>query len=105
VVFLILRHLRSALIVALVVPVAVLASFGAMAVFGIPSNIMSLAGIAIAIGVLADSALVMTENAYSRLQERGAPPRRACAGLSPFAKALQAGSIVSATSSVHHRLP
>lgn len=78
VVFLILRHLRSALIVALVVPVAVLASFGAMAVFGIPSNIMSLAGIAIAIGVLADSALVMTENAYSRLQECGAAgPRQA----------------------------
>jgi Cu(I)/Ag(I) efflux system membrane protein CusA/SilA len=70
-VMLVLRHLRSALVVVLTLPVAVLASFALMAALDIPSNIMSLAGIAVAIGVLADSALVMTENAYTRLQEAG----------------------------------
>ena len=88
VVLLMLGHLRSAMVVVLTLPVAVLGSFLLMAVFGIPSNIMSLAGIAIAIGVLADSAIVMMENAYTRLAEhdaKGGPPgerlavaRRAC---------------------------
>jgi len=69
-VLLVLRHLRSSLVVVLTLPVAMLAAFALMAVFRIPLNIMSLAGIAIAIGVLADSAIVMTENAYTRLQQR-----------------------------------
>jgi Cu(I)/Ag(I) efflux system membrane protein CusA/SilA len=69
-VLLVLRHLRSSLVVVLTLPVAVLGSFLLMHLFGIPSNIMSLAGIAIAIGVLADSAIVMTENAYTRLHLR-----------------------------------
>lgn len=69
-VLLVLRHLRSSLVIVLTLPVAVLAAFGLMKVFGVTSNIMSLAGIAIAIGVLADSAMVMTENAYTRLHER-----------------------------------
>ncbi len=66
-VLLVLGHVRSALVVVLTLPVAVLASFACMWLFGVPSNIMSLAGIAIAIGVLADSAIVMTENAHARL--------------------------------------
>lgn len=68
-VLLILGHLRSSLVVVLTLPVAVLASFVLMRLFGISSNIMSLSGIAIAIGVLADSAIVMTENALTRLHE------------------------------------
>ena len=66
-VLLVLGHARSALVVVLTLPVAVLASFACMWLFGVSSNIMSLAGIAIAIGVLADSAIVMTENAHARL--------------------------------------
>jgi Cu/Ag efflux pump CusA len=69
-VLLVLGHLRASLVVIVTLPVAVLAAFLGMHLFGVPSNIMSLAGIAIAIGVLADSAVVMTENAYSRLHDR-----------------------------------
>ena len=57
-----LWHFRSVLIVTIPLPAAILASFILMSVFGITSNIMSLAGIAIAIGVLVDAAIVITEN-------------------------------------------
>ncbi|HEY5792843.1 MAG TPA: CusA/CzcA family heavy metal efflux RND transporter, partial [Chthoniobacterales bacterium] len=57
-----LWHFRSILIVTLPLPVSILISFILMRGFGITSNIMSLAGIAIAIGVLVDAGIVMTEN-------------------------------------------
>ncbi|MGH9602335.1 MAG: efflux RND transporter permease subunit [Terriglobales bacterium] len=57
-----LWHFRSILIVTLPLPLAVLTSFLLMRQFGISSNIMSLGGIAIAIGVLVDAGIVMTEN-------------------------------------------
>ena len=57
-----LWHFRSILIVTFPLPVSILISFILMNLFGISSNIMSLAGIAIAIGVLVDAAIVMTEN-------------------------------------------
>src|SRR5262249_17813309 len=57
-----LWHFRSILIVTFPLPVAILISFILMKEFGITSNIMSLSGIAIAIGVLVDAAIVMTEN-------------------------------------------
>jgi len=57
-----LWHFRSILIVTLPLPLAVLTSFLLMKYFGISSNIMSLGGIAIAIGVLVDAGIVMTEN-------------------------------------------
>jgi Cu(I)/Ag(I) efflux system membrane protein CusA/SilA len=57
-----LWHFRSILIVTLPLPVSILISFILMKEFGITSNIMSLSGIAIAIGVLVDAAIVMTEN-------------------------------------------
>jgi Cu(I)/Ag(I) efflux system membrane protein CusA/SilA len=57
-----LWHFRSILIVTLPLPVSILVSFILMKEFGITSNIMSLTGIAIAIGVLVDAAIVMTEN-------------------------------------------
>ncbi|MSU20157.1 MAG: efflux RND transporter permease subunit, partial [Pedosphaera sp.] len=57
-----LWHFRSILIVTFPLPVAILISFILMNQFGITSNIMSLSGIAIAIGVLVDAAIVMTEN-------------------------------------------
>ncbi len=72
-----LFHLRSALIIILSVPIAVLASFILMRQFGITSNIMSLGGVAIAVGVLVDAAIVMVENAYRHLaeqRERGEEP-------------------------------
>jgi Cu(I)/Ag(I) efflux system membrane protein CusA/SilA len=71
-----LWHFPSAFVPILTIPVAVLLSFVPMAALGVTSNIMSLAGIAISIGVLVDGAIVEMENAYKRLeawQEAGRP--------------------------------
>jgi len=65
-----LFHLRSALIVIATLPVAVLISFVPMAWLGVSSNIMSLGGLALAIGVLVDAAIVMVENGHRALSER-----------------------------------
>jgi len=65
-----LLHFRSVLIVTLPLPLAVLTAFLFMRYLGITSNIMSLAGIAIAIGVLVDAAIVVTENAFRFIQQR-----------------------------------
>ena len=64
VILLFLWHFPSAFVPILTIPVAVVISFVPMAFFGITSNIMSLAGIAISIGVLVDGAIVEMENAY-----------------------------------------
>ncbi len=64
-----LFHLRSALVAVLTLPVAILLSFLAMYYFGITSNIMSLAGIAISIGAMVDAVIVMIENAHKRLEQ------------------------------------
>ena len=67
-------HFRSILIVTLPLPLAVLMSFLGMYYAGISSNIMSLAGIAIAIGVLVDAGIVVTENAFRFVEQRGVDP-------------------------------
>ena len=67
-----LLHARSALVVMIVLPLSVLFSFIAIRYLGLSSNIMSLGGIAIAIGELADAAIVLIENAHVRLA--AAPP-------------------------------
>lgn len=63
-----LLHLRSSLIVVLSLPVGILAAFVVMRWQGINANIMSLGGIAIAIGVMVDSAIVMIENVHKRIE-------------------------------------
>jgi Cu(I)/Ag(I) efflux system membrane protein CusA/SilA len=70
VILLFLLHLRSSLIVASSLPYAVLLCFIAMKVFGISANIMSFAGIAIAIGTLVDMGIIVTENIHMSLAER-----------------------------------
>jgi Cu(I)/Ag(I) efflux system membrane protein CusA/SilA len=70
-----LLHFRSILIVTIPIPLAVLTAFLFMRYLGITSNIMSLAGIAIAIGVLVDAAIVMTENAFRFIEKRGIDTR------------------------------
>ena len=70
-----LLHLRSILIVTIPIPLAVLTAFLFMRYLGITSNIMSLAGIAIAIGVLVDAAIVVTENAFRFIEKRGIDTR------------------------------
>jgi copper/silver efflux system protein len=64
VVLLFLLHFRSVLRIIIEIPVAVLIAFICMKIFGLTSNIMSLGGIAIAIGVVVDSSIVLVENAY-----------------------------------------
>jgi copper/silver efflux system protein len=70
-----LLNVRSVLIVTIPLPLAVLIAFLFMRYLGITSNIMSLAGIAIAIGVLVDAAIVVTENAFRFMERRGVNPR------------------------------
>jgi Cu(I)/Ag(I) efflux system membrane protein CusA/SilA len=73
-----LMHFRSVLIVSAPLPIAVLIAFILMRVLGITSNIMSLMGIAIAIGVLVDAGIVITENCFRQLEkesEGGGAPR------------------------------
>lgn len=65
--FLFLWNFGASLITVVALVVGVLITFANMKVFGIPSNIMSLWGIAIAIGTMVDAAIVVTENAYNRL--------------------------------------
>jgi len=69
-ILLIMGHLGGAFIVSITLPLAVLFSFLMMKLVGIPSNIMSLAGIAISVGILEDQAVVMTENAAHHLTRR-----------------------------------
>src|ERR1043165_1357528 len=64
-----LFHFRSALIPIITLPIAVLASFIPMYYLRVSSNIMSLGGLALAIGVLVDAAIVMVENGYRHLSE------------------------------------
>jgi copper/silver efflux system protein len=70
-----LMHFRSILIVTIPLPLAVLLSFLGMYYAGITSNIMSLAGIAIAIGVLVDAGIVVTENAFRYVEQRRVDPQ------------------------------
>ena len=66
--FVFLLHLRSSLVAIVALPLGVLASFGVMEAQGINANIMSLGGIAIAIGAMVDAAIVMIENAHRHLE-------------------------------------
>jgi Cu(I)/Ag(I) efflux system membrane protein CusA/SilA len=69
VVFLFLGQMRPSLIIALVLPFGVLASYLGMKLIGLPANIMSLSGIAIAIGVMVDAGIALTENVSRMLAE------------------------------------
>jgi len=74
-----LFHLPSALVVILTLPVAIIISFICMYYLGVTSNIMSLSGIAIAIGTMVDASIIMVENAHKELEEweqRGSPGSR-----------------------------
>jgi Cu(I)/Ag(I) efflux system membrane protein CusA/SilA len=69
-----LLHFRSALVAIIMLPVGILMAFGTMKLLGLGANIMSLGGIAIAIGAMIDAAIVMIENAHKHL-ERAEPGR------------------------------
>ncbi len=71
-----LLHVRSALVAIIMLPIGVLMAFAAMKALGIGSNIMSLGGIAIAIGAMVDAAIVMIENAHKHLERAQSDKRR-----------------------------
>jgi cobalt-zinc-cadmium resistance protein CzcA len=68
--FLFLGELRSALVVIVTLPLAMLIAFIGMEQFGLSANLMSLAGLAIGIGMMVDGAVVMVENAFRIMAER-----------------------------------
>jgi Cu(I)/Ag(I) efflux system membrane protein CusA/SilA len=70
-----LFHFRSALVAIVTLPLAVLLALVAMRWIGLTSNIMSLGGIAIAIGVMVDAAIVMIENAHKHIEREEAKPK------------------------------
>lgn len=70
IVIIFLFHLRSALSIIIQIPVTIATSFILLNAFDISSNIMSLTGIALAIGVIVDNGIIMSENAYKHLSER-----------------------------------
>jgi copper/silver efflux system protein len=86
-----LLHLRSSLVFIVILPLGILAAFLVMYVQGINANIMSLGGIAIAIGAMVDASVVMIENVHRRLEGREEPTPRerleiigsACAEVGP----------------------
>ena len=67
-----LLHFRSSLVAIVTLPLGVLISLGIMYEAGISANIMSLGGIALAIGVMVDAAVIMIENAHKHIEH--APP-------------------------------
>ena len=74
-----LFHLPSALVVIVTLPIAIIISFICMYYLGVTSNIMSLSGIAIAIGAMVDASIIMVENAHKKLEEweqQGSPGNR-----------------------------
>jgi copper/silver efflux system protein len=76
VILLFLWHIPSAIVPIVTIPVAVLLAFIPMYLLGVTSNIMSIAGIAISIGVLVDGAIVEVENAYKKLELWNASGRK-----------------------------
>ena len=72
VIFIFLLHVRSAFVALITLPLGVLGAFVIMSAQGITANIMSLGGIAIAIGTMVDASIVMVENANRRLSDLGA---------------------------------
>jgi len=72
IVLLFLLHLRSAVSIIIQIPITIATSFILLNAFGLSSNIMSLTGIALAIGVIVDNGIIMSENAYRHLAEEQA---------------------------------
>jgi Cu(I)/Ag(I) efflux system membrane protein CusA/SilA len=99
-----LMHVRSALVAILMLPVGVLMAFIAMRLLGMNSNLMSLGGIAIAIGAMIDAAIVMIENAHKHL-ERLPEGQRPSASRRCWPPARKWGRRCSSRSDHHRLLP
>ncbi|MCK4867701.1 MAG: efflux RND transporter permease subunit, partial [Alphaproteobacteria bacterium] len=96
-----LRSGRATLVIALAIPVSVVASFVAMAMLGRSLNVVSLAGIAFAVGMVVDAAIVVLENIY-RLRQQGRPAAQAA---HDGAKQVWGAILVSALTTVMVFIP
>ncbi len=77
VIFIFLRSLRSSFIPAIVIPVAVMGTFGVMSILGFSINVITLLGLILAIGLLVDDAIVMLENIYRHMEQEHEDPIQA----------------------------
>lgn len=89
-----LAHLRSSLIVLIVLPLTVGLTFLLMKIFGIDSNIMSLGGIAIAIGAMVDASIVMIENAHKAIHKQEGKLERELTNAERIATIVKASQVV-----------
>ena len=95
VLFFFLRDLRATLIVGAAIPISVLATIALMYFNGFTLNVISLAGIALGIGMLVDGSIVVLESIYRRLHEGERPTAAAIAGSNEVAMAIAAGTLTT----------
>jgi len=93
VVLLIMRHLRTSLLISVLLPLGVLGTFVAMKYVGVDANVMALSGIAIAIGTMVDMGIVFTENIAERLDK--APPNEDRVRIVPRATGEVAAAVMT----------
>src|SRR5882762_4251875 len=95
VMFLFLQNFRATLIPTIVVPVALLGTFGAMLAFRFSINVLTMFGMVLSIGILIDDAIVVVENVVRIMAEEGLPPREATRkAMSQITGALNSSSLV-----------
>jgi HAE1 family hydrophobic/amphiphilic exporter-1 len=91
-----LRDPRSTLVIALAIPISVVATFALLYFGGFTLNLMTLGGLALGVGMMVDSSVVVLENIYRRRQELGeAPATAAVAGTAEVASAVIAGTLTT----------
>lgn len=91
-----LRNLRSTLVISLAIPISILATFGLVYFGGLTLNLMTLGGLALGVGMMVDSSIVVLENIFRRRDEVGeSPTTAAVAGATEVAPAIVASTITT----------
>ena len=91
-----LRNLRSTVVISLAIPISVVATFALLYFGGFTLNLMTLGGLALGVGMMVDSSVVVLENIYRRRQENGETPRTAAvAGTREVSAAVVAGTVTT----------
>ncbi|MCW8902893.1 efflux RND transporter permease subunit [Sedimenticola sp.] len=91
-----LRNLRSTLVISLAIPISMLATFGLLYFGGFTLNLMTLGGLALGVGMMVDSSVVVLENIFRRQQEAGESPATAAVkGTGEVASAVIAGTVTT----------
>jgi HAE1 family hydrophobic/amphiphilic exporter-1 len=93
-----LRSIRSTLVISLAIPISMMATFALLYFGGFTLNLMTLGGLALGVGMMVDSSVVVLENVYRRYQERAEDAKRAAiAGTKEVASAVIAGTVTTLT--------